>query len=196
MKILSVNSKYPGSTHDSFIWNNCNVLPAMQELSRTYPGNYYLLGKHKNFFQTFFFSIFVYAKGDSGYALRPWMLTPIRDPANGSPEENYNDCQMSTRNIIERVNGVLKMRFRCLLKHRVLHYKPQTAAKIINTCCALHNLCVENNLPIPDEEDADFFDGIFNDMPLENEVPNNNAENTVLQQGRSIQNTIIRRYFS
>lgn len=49
--------------------------------------------------------------GDSGYPLRQWLLTPIMHPTNRS-EENYNKKQMSVRSIIERCNGVLKMRFR------------------------------------------------------------------------------------
>ncbi|KAI4455596.1 dde superfamily endonuclease [Holotrichia oblita] len=79
--------------------------------------------------------------------------------------ENIDELrQLRARNIrttIERCNGVLKNRFRCLLKHRVLHYQPQTAAKIVNACAVLHNLCTDNNIEDPDNnlETMDF--GIY-----------------------------------
>lgn len=143
-------------------------------------------------------NLFANAVGDSGYALRPWMITPIRDPPEGTAEADFNDCQMSARNTIERVNGVWKMRFRCLLKHRVLHYSPQTASKIINTCCALHNLCIENNLPevMHEEENDDLLDGIFNDNFVPNQQNDNCPENILLQQGKELQNRIVRQYFT
>lgn len=136
--------------------------------------------------------------GDSGYALRPWMLIPNEEAEDGSPEADYNDCQTSTRNIIERVNGTLKMRFRCLLKHRVLHYKPETASKIINTCCALHNLCIQNNLPeVPPEDDDDediFHDGIFPNDIQQQVIDNQNI--SLLNKGRELRTRIVRQYFT
>jgi hypothetical protein len=44
MKILNVNARYPGSCHDSFIWNHCNVLPVMQTLHARGHDNFYLIG--------------------------------------------------------------------------------------------------------------------------------------------------------
>ncbi|KYM94273.1 hypothetical protein ALC62_15099 [Cyphomyrmex costatus] len=64
---MNINARYPGSTHDAYIWNNSNVKNAIH-LYRRYPNN--------NF----------YLVGDSGYSLRPWMMTPIIDAPENSPE--------------------------------------------------------------------------------------------------------------
>ncbi|KAJ8931156.1 hypothetical protein NQ314_015970 [Rhamnusium bicolor] len=58
--------------------------------------------------------------GDSGYALRPWLLTPLQNP-QGNNEETYNTKYKANTATIERCNSSLKIRFRCLLKHRALH---------------------------------------------------------------------------
>ncbi|CAI6369630.1 unnamed protein product [Macrosiphum euphorbiae] len=132
LRILNVNALFPGSTNDSFIWNSCDVLPVVEQLYTNGQQGFFLLG-------------------DSGYALRPWLLTPFNNPVT-DVEQYYNKMQMSTRSIIERCNGVLKMRFRCLLKHRFLHYHPEKCTKIINACTVLHNICITNNVPLPVEE--------------------------------------------
>lgn len=87
--------------------------------------------------------------GDSGYPLEPWLLTPVAHPENHG-EQDYNRSHRSIRNIIERTNGVLKQRFRCIFKHRVLHYSPTRAAKIIYSCAILHNMCILRNEQLDD----------------------------------------------
>lgn len=81
------------------------------------------------------------------------MMTPIMDNNLNIAMRRYNDRQKSTRSLIERCNGVLKMRFRCLLKHRVLHYRPDVCSKIINACTVLHNMCIHDIVTFPEEED-------------------------------------------
>ncbi|XP_008178178.1 putative nuclease HARBI1 [Acyrthosiphon pisum] len=132
LRILNVNALFPGSTNDSYIWNNCDILPILEQIYRNGQQGYFLLG-------------------DSGYALRPWLLTPINDPVT-DVEQYYNKIQMTTRSAVERCNGVLKMRFRCLLKHRFLHYHPEKCTKIINACTVLHNMCIIHNVELPVEE--------------------------------------------
>lgn len=51
--------------------------------------------------------------------------------------------------MIEHVNGMLKGSFRCLHGHRVLHYDPIRAAKIIYTWAVLHNMGRTYNVPTP-----------------------------------------------
>lgn len=72
-------------------------------------------------------------------------MTPIISNNLAFAEQAYNNSHKSTRNVIERLNGVLKGRFRCLLKHRVLHYDPATSARIVNACAILHNICIIRN---------------------------------------------------
>lgn len=136
--------------------------------------------------------------GDSGYPLRTWLLTPLeQEPLDNTPESRYNNAHKRTRNIIERCNGVLKMRFRCLLKHRTLHYKPVTACKIINSCVVLHNMCIEYNVPIPDDEPDNIDFGIIlhqNNLDVNIDVPLGRI-NPELAAGRRTRQRLINNLF-
>ena len=74
MLFTNVVVKWPGRTHDAFIWNEC-------EINRKFEANEIGGG---------------YLLGDSGYPLRPWLLTPILHPRNRG-EERYNRAQRATR---------------------------------------------------------------------------------------------------
>ncbi|XP_035233814.1 putative nuclease HARBI1 [Stegodyphus dumicola] len=125
LMITNVNAKFPGSSHDSFVWRSSGVRHA---LSRHHETGSWLLG-------------------DAGYPLEPWLLTPVSSPTVGSANERYNKKHATARNCIERCIGVLKSRFRCLLHARELNYEPTTAGKIVNACAVLHNICRHYKLP-------------------------------------------------
>lgn len=63
-----------------------------------------------------------------------------------------NKKHMSARVLIENTFGRLKNRWRCLCKDRVLHYKPEKCAQIIQACCVLHNIALNYKVP-----DIDYF---------------------------------------
>lgn len=114
---------YPGSVHDQFIFGTSAVKGEMEMLHSNNIGRFYLLG-------------------DSGYTCQPYMLTPVLNAPENTPEYRYTQNHCFVRNIIERVFGVLKGRWRCLRKDRVLHYQPKQAATIIKTCAILHNIAM------------------------------------------------------
>lgn len=128
-----------------------------------------------------------------GYPTRPWLLTPINNPENVG-EERYNNRHCSIRSLIERCNGVLKNRFRCLIRYRTLHYSPTMAGRIVNACCVLHNLCIENNIPEIDEhhpEEPDY--GMYAvDINYNAVVPGN----VDLATARALQQNIILNHFN
>lgn len=92
--------------------------------------------------------------GDSGYPLEPWLLTQFLRAAVNSPEDRFNAVHRKMRNCIERVNGILKMRWRCLLGERMLRYQPEQVIKFVNVCCALHNVCIKRRVQPPAESAA------------------------------------------
>ncbi|KAI4468076.1 hypothetical protein MML48_2g00019109 [Holotrichia oblita] len=126
----------------------------------------------------------------TGYPLRPWLLTPLDNPLPNSPEERCNNRLMSIRSLIERCNGLLKNRFRCLLKHRVLHYQPDIAGKIVNACVVLHNMCINNDVPEVDMEENNVDYGIG--VNGRNEF---NVNNTDLVAARQLLQTIADTHF-
>ncbi|XP_050064959.1 putative nuclease HARBI1, partial [Aphis gossypii] len=180
LHILNVSARWPGSTHDTHIWNDSVVKQFITDLHGRGFTSYFLIG-------------------DSGYPLRPWLLTPFLNAEPNTPEYRFNKTFCHARSCIERCNGVLKMRFRCLLKHRTLHYSPSKASKIINACVVLHNLCISENVPIIDgdnDEVADLELGLYH-FPMEehnDDVPN--RQNQELIAGQRFRQNIVNRLFT
>lgn len=129
-------------------------------------------------------------------------MTPIIGAVEDSPEAAYNTNQMRCRSLIEQCNGLLKMRFRCLLKHRVLHYSPSIASKIIYTCAVLHNMCIIQNVPLYLNDDLNNEDLDLGMYDNENRDEENILDRNVrrvdpeLAADRNKQRLIIRNYFS
>ncbi|XP_036347987.1 putative nuclease HARBI1 [Rhagoletis pomonella] len=96
LRIRFIDATHPGVCHDAFIWNITSLRFEMEQ-------NY--LQTHNK----------VWLLGDAGYPLEPWLLTPYRTPESGSAQAKFNEVHTRCRNIIERRNGVLKNRWRCLL---------------------------------------------------------------------------------
>ncbi|KAJ8929627.1 hypothetical protein NQ314_011494 [Rhamnusium bicolor] len=125
--ILNINSRYPGAVHDSFIWRNSVIHEELRHRYNAGDTNSWLLG-------------------DSGYPQQPWLMTPIVNAAPGTPEFIYTERHVLSRNVIERLNGVFKGRFRCISQERKLRYDPVTVGKIVTSCAVLHNLCIKGGL--------------------------------------------------
>lgn len=121
-------------------------------------------------------------------------MTPILDAVPGSPDYHYTNLHVRTRNIIERTIGLLKARFRCLLVHRVLHYKPRMVASIVIACAILHNICNGANMPVPELSNDDVLREAQmqpNMSPVDSGSATSN--NQALQQGVATRDALINR---
>lgn len=116
--------QYGGATHDSFIFHNTPIRPHLESLSEE---TTYLLG-------------------DSGYPQRVYMMTPVNNAVEDTPEGRYNIAHKRAHCTIERAFRILKSRWRCLLSTKQLHYSPEVAGKIIIACFVLHNMCIRAGL--------------------------------------------------
>ncbi|KAF2904212.1 hypothetical protein ILUMI_01960 [Ignelater luminosus] len=142
------NARYPGSVYDAAIWSTSAIYQHLIQLYQHGEKSSRLLG-------------------DLGYPLQSWLFTPIIGAAA------YNRRLASARNTIQRCTGIWKMRFRCLLHHRTIHYIPVRAGKIIYACSVLHSMCNQHNLPQVVEEPLEENKEILVNMPVvENEFSN------------------------
>lgn len=118
------------------------------------------------------------------------MVNPVTDE-----EERFNEAQKRARCTIERCNGLLKMRFRCLLKHRTLNYSPNKSSSIINACIVLHNMCIESNVQLILNNDEQLEEVDFGLIPDNRENENQIAHrNPLLTEGMRFQRRLINYY--
>ena len=111
--ITNIVARWPGSTHDSRIFENSKIADKLRE--GTIDG------------------ILV---SDSGYGCRPYLMTPILKPKN-TGEVRYNTAHRRTRCVIERCYGLLKGRFPSL--HLGLRTALANTLVIIVAVAVLHN---------------------------------------------------------
>ena len=94
LKLTNVDVRWPGSTHDSRIFDKSNICAKFER--RVING--ILLG-------------------DNGYLLRPCLITPVLT-SNSREERRFNFALCFTRVKIENVFGILKRRFPWLRRYR------------------------------------------------------------------------------
>lgn len=119
MQIMDVVARWPGATHDSFIFNNSAVRMKLE------------MGEFKN----------LILLGDSGYPLRSYLLTPIANPTTAA-QKLYNESHIRTRNVIERTFGVWKRRFPILSVG--IRTQLPLAQAIVVACAVLQNIAKKN----------------------------------------------------
>lgn len=82
--------------------------------------------------------------GDCAYPTHFWMLPPFKGSKDGLLLEWYhwNYIQSSSRMPVEHGFGMLKARFRIMLKRCDMLL--QNVPKMVHTCLVLHNMCIVN----------------------------------------------------
>ncbi|KAI4468066.1 hypothetical protein MML48_2g00013704 [Holotrichia oblita] len=146
MIFTDIVARWPGSVHDSTIFNNTAIKKRFEEGEFT---NNFLLGKLIHTRKHLYLKNF--SLRDSGYPLRNYLLTPLANPV-ARAEQLYNESHIRTRNCIERVFGLWKRRFPVLAYG--LRLKLDTILTVIIATAVLHNIAREmhEDLPEPPED--------------------------------------------
>lgn len=129
----------------------------------------------------------MFVTGDSGYAQRNYLLTPVADPVTRG-QTLYNESHIRTRNTVERTIGNWKRRFPVLAYG--LRIRLDTVVAIIPATAVLHNIAKdmhEPEPPIPQDIDEQELDYLIN----MGQVPD--VYNGV---GIQYQNQLVEQYFT
>lgn len=170
--INNVFANYGGSTHDSFVWRHSAVKEYMQQLYDNRESCWLI--------------------GDSGYPLQPFLVVPFHNPLEGSPQQRFNYAHIRARNCVERCIGVLKMRFRCLMRERSLRYTPNFVSSLLKACAILHNSCVKERVPLLNEDIHDHPQLMDFDVAP---APPANEPGELAARGLQVRNIIIDQYY-
>lgn len=104
-------------------------------------------------------------------------MNVIQDNNLTAAQRRFNDFVRSTRQLVERTIGLLKVRFRAILGERQLRYEPTKASKIIYTCAFLHNFLISKGFDIMNDiDDALLRIVVNNNRGLNQNAPINRAE--------------------
>ena len=81
--------------------------------------------------------------GDSAYPLRKWLVKSYPNRGHLQPDEReFNKKLNVARSVVERAFGLLKGRWRLLLKK--VEQQTRTLSKTVLAACILHNICIDH----------------------------------------------------
>lgn len=172
-RIINVVAHWPGSTHDSIIFQNSRLYHRLEA------------GEFGQFLLV----------ADSGYRNTNYMLTPYLNPT--TPQETlFNMSHISTRNVVERSYGILKRRWPVLSMG--MRVKLQTIQMIIVACAVLHNIAIDERDRMPPDEIED-FERVLADVVVPTEPLPVEQENRRVQVRRNrnndVRDLLTRQYF-
>lgn len=127
LEFTDIVARWPGSTHDSHIFNNCFRRMRFEE-------------------EAYSNAVLVV---DAGYASRSYLIPPLENPT--LPEEHlFNESQIRTRNPVERLFGCWKRRFPVLAIG--LRVNVQNVFPIIVATAVLHNILRQAGEEMPPDD--------------------------------------------
>ena len=133
MKFIHVSFGYPGSIHDARVLR----LSGLFDLGE----NEQILTSPKKIVSGTEIPPLII--GDSAYPLLKWLVKPYPDRGNLTPDEReFNKKLSAARSVVERAFGMLKGRWRLLLKK--VEQQTRTLTKTVLAACVLHNICVDH----------------------------------------------------
>lgn len=151
-----IRSGYAGCVGDAAAWGGCALQSALQ---------------HDSFFppecNRSFGNVVVapFIVGDAAFPLAKHLMKCYNgNPREGTPNARFNYSLIRTRRVVENAFGRLKGRFRVLQSGRVndVGFMP----KLINFCCALHNMAQRHKDPFEESLFVSDFDPLGPPRPF------------------------------
>ncbi len=168
LKIYYFLARWPGAIHDARVFSNSTLCVWLNNGNNLHNG---------------------VILGDSAYPLRPDLLTPIVGGNLTAAQHAYNAAHKSTRQVVERCIGLLKVRWRCL--HRGLRLRSVAlSCQVMKTCAILHNLCIAFDVDAPIDDIEIEEDNLFHDGNNDND----DAENNLLHQGQARRHRVVQQF--
>ena len=142
LEFLSVATGDPGSMHDARIPRNTRFFQRAENRDILCSPVHVIEGLRKR----------PLILADSAYPLKDWLIKPyIFSPNLTRSEKLFSRCLSASRSAVERGFGLLKTRWRCLLK--LLDQEIENISNVIIACFILHIVCQISRVQY-DEDDG------------------------------------------
>lgn len=136
LNFIDICIGWPGRVHDARVLVNSQLYERAEQEGTAFPQSERALISGVE--------VPVLLLGDPAYHLKQWLIKPYPESAHmPAAERDFNYKLSCARIAVERAFGLLKGRWRILLKQQEGHIV--NVQYVILTCCVLHNYCIAHH---------------------------------------------------